>query len=177
MAGVWTNNWQAVKNTMLLGNIKQGLNTLKTVAGETVANTAATVIVRGVSPLAAYGSSVGNLLRVGTGSAAPAATDYSLSDPSAVTYLSTANEPLTYDVAAGTASKTVKLVVQNNAAASVTLREWGIWTSIQKYAGSSPTYENYVLIYRALLDTPVTLAQYETATLTLTISLTLEDPI
>jgi len=58
--------------------------------------------------------------------------------------------------------------VQNTASASVTIREFGLFV-----AGAGGA----VMIYRATLDTPVTIAQYETATISFTVSMTIEDPV
>ena len=178
--GVWTNNWRALKNTMLLGSFKPGLNTLTTTAGSTVAARSPDVPLRPISPMTAYAASPSygyyNFLRVGTGSAPPAATDYALTEPDAISYLSAANDALVYDLGEGTAEKTVKLVVQNVGSAAVTLREWGILSRIG-YGTASNTYAGDFLLYRGTFDSPVTLDTYQSATLTLTLTLTLSDPL
>ena len=178
--GVWTNNWRALKNTMLLGSFKPGLNTLITTDNSVVGERPPDQPVRPISPLTAYAAypdyAYHNFIRVGTGSAAPAATDYRLTGMTAVSYLSAANNAPVYDVAAGTVSKTVVLTVQNNNATAVTLTEWGILNRVG-YNSSYSIYTGDILLYRALLDSPVTLQPYQSATLTLTITLTLSDPL
>ena len=178
--GVWTDNWRALKNTLLLGNIKPGLNTLTTTYGSTTPAQSPDTPLRPLSPLGAYAANPSyawyNYLRVGTGSAAPAATDYALTESNAISYLSAANDALVYDLAAGTAEKTVKLVVQNGSASSVTLTEWGVLTRIGSGTSMSSYYGDY-LLYRGTFDTAVTLDAWQSATLTLTLTLTLSDPL
>ncbi len=178
--GVWTNNWRALKNTMLLGSFMPGLNTLITTGNTVVTARPPDQPLRPISPMTAYQASPSyaycNFIRLGIGTALPAATDYSLSPAPSVDYLSAANDALVYDVAAGTASKTVKLVVQNVGPAAVTLTEWGILNRVG-YDTAYSLCTGDLLLYRALFDSPVTLQPYQSATLTLTITLTLSDPL
>ena len=65
----------------------------------------------------------------------------------------------------------------------MTLTEWGLFVCPVYLrvgaSGSSPVrITDYpVLVYHATLDTPLTLQSYEAATLTLTLELTLDDPV
>lgn len=173
----WTNNWRGLKNTMLLGAIKPGMNTLVTTSGTTVLEQPPDYSVRPISPMTAYSvSSVSlyNQILVGTGSATPTASDFKLDAPTTgISYLAIANEEIEYDVSNGTATKTVVMTVQNTTSSSITLREWGVFNRVS-YSG---TYTENIMLYRALFATAVTLAAYESATLTLTLTLTLNDPL
>lgn len=183
MAGVWTNNWKGVKNWMLLGsygsnstNVRPGWDTITDLNGSII--TGSSNYYTCVTPVGGYAnsnspvqsnSSSANAIVFGSGIGTPTASDYCLaakwtSNISRVS-LSHTNS---YDDATHTKTKTVTCTVQNTGSAAVTIREWGIEAIV---AGS------YVLLYRALLDTPVTLQQYESATFTCTISMQLTDPI
>ena len=117
-----------------------------------------------------------NMIRVGTGSDTPTAADYQLTTSGAINYLSVANEELVYNLDSGTATKTVKMSIQNNSANPVTLREWGILNRVG-YDTSYNLYTGDILLYRDLFASPVVLDAYESATLTLTLTLTLNDPL
>ena len=167
MTGVFTNNWAGLKNSMILGGVSQsGQATVYNVSGALVRATSC------VSPVAAVAASytpggTSNAVRFGTSDTAAAATDIDLGTAwsSGLTYVSVANGDLTWS--SSTASRTVTIVVQNTAAASVTIREFGIFCSSSSGA---------VLLYRGVLDTAVTVAQYESASLTFTVSMTLSNP-
>ena len=176
----WTNNWRALKNAMLLGNFKPGLDTLVTTEGQTVTERPPSQPIRPISPMTAYAASPDyayqNFIRVGTGSDLPTASDYRLTGSSAITYLSVANEELVYNLDNGTASKTVKMSIQNNSVNTITLREWGVLNRVG-YNTSYSIYTGDILLYRDVFASPVVLDAYESATLTLTLTLTLNDPL
>ena len=181
MAGVWTNNWKAVKNYFLLGglvaDIRSGWSSITKLDGSIVTTGAGYPTI--LSPVGRYGNvndaansySNGpyNAIVFGSGSSTPAATDYCLGAKwtSNISRVSLSQSE-SYDDATHTKTKTVTCTVQNTGSAAVTIREWGIESAVY---GS----ERF-LLYRALLDTPVTLQQYESATFTCTISLRLTDP-
>jgi len=186
MAGLWTNNWKAVKNAFLCGEFIPGMSAPVNTGGAAVVTQredgSGSVDDRGprffTSPMGAYyataalpgNNAAGSFIRVGTGSAAPAAADYNLAATAAdVSYLSAIKERPSYNAAAGTVSCTVKLTLQNTADAAQTITEWGIFS-----AGNYLTC-GQCLLYRALLDSPVTLQPNQSATLTLTLSVTLTD--
>lgn len=178
MAGVWTNNWKGIKNMMLLSEAKSGWSTIKGLTGSDISSSAsgrqnvvspAGIYVNGNS--ANYGGAgypAQNAIVFGSGSGTPAASDYCLGAKwtSNISRVSLSQSE-SYDDATHTKTKTVTCTVQNTGSAAVTIREWGI----EAYPGA------VCLLYRALLDTPVTLQQYESATFTCTISLRLTDPI
>ena len=175
MAGVWTNNWKGVKNAMLLANIRSGWSTIKNLSGNVVSTpdrqNAVTPVGTYVNSNSASNGGGGypaqNAIVFGTGSGTPDASDYCLGAKwTANISRVSLSQSESYDAVTHTKTKTVTCTVQNTGSAAVTLREWGI----EGYPGAA------VLLYRALLDTPVTLQQYESATFTCTISLRLTDP-
>ena len=115
-----------------------------------------------------------NFIRVGTGVTAPAATDIGLAAGANVNYLACANEEPTYDVENGTMSRVIRLTIQNYDTQK-TITEWGVFNRLMR--GGNSTVEGSILLYRELLDVPVTLAPYDAATLALTLTLTLDDPL
>lgn len=165
MAGVWTNNWRAIRNTMLLGGIYPGLNTIvysngssaPLANGETLTGNS---VMRGLNT---------NYFRVGTGTLAPAATDYTVTEASNISYLSVGTEAPIYDIPNGTMTRTSTLTVQNNSGNNITLTEWGLYT----YQNRS---SSRILVYREVFDTPIILQGYQAAALELTLTLTLANP-
>ena len=73
---------------------------------------------------------------------------------------------ISYNDTTKVASRVMSFTVQWRGTSPVTIREWGIFCQ-------SPG----ILIYRAVLDEPVTLAQYESATLTVTLSVEITNPV
>ncbi len=174
MAGVWTNNWKGIKNAMLYGgDYRAGWSTVKDITGATL--TGSSMDVHGPMNIYANHNNGGgsytysNAIVFGTGSGTPDASDYCLGAKwtSNISRVSL-SESNSLDSTTHTKTKTVTCTVQNTGSSAVTIREWGI----ECHAANN----KYVLLYRALLDTPVTLQQYESATFTCTISLRLTDP-
>lgn len=177
----WTDNWRGLKNAMLLGAFKPGLDTLVTTSGTIVPERAPNSPIRPISPMTSYSSSGDyayyNFIRVGTGSTPTSSSDYKLdAQANGINYLSLANEEIVYDVANGSATKTVVVTIQNSTANSITLREWGVINRVG-YDSSYNAFTGDILLYRDLFASPVTLGAYESATLTLTLTLTLNDPL
>ena len=171
--GVWTNNWQGVKNAMLCGFVRNGWSTVRDENGNLVDG------YNGAMPMGSYqnvnaASSTYPALIFGTGTAAPAATDLGLSHKwtSGISRVAIVNGTLSYDDSTHTASKVVKATIQNTGVNPVTVTEWGIVGRAWRGSSSYPD----ILLYRALLDSPVTLNQYESATLSATITVQLTDP-
>ena len=179
MAGTWTRNWRAVRNIMLMGSHHNGLSTFTNQQGITVADRYADHL-SATTPLGIYtndsGSDQLNRIRLGTGNTAPAVSDYNLEQEANLSYLSCAVGAPVYDDNLGTVTRTITVSVQNTLSESVTIREWGIFGAIRNLARSSSAIAS-VLLYREVLDSPVTLGQYQAATLELTVSLTLTDPV
>jgi len=184
MNGTWTNNWRALKNLYLLGNIEDGMDTLTSYSGSTLPDSLPNLLLRATTPMGAYSINASdgyNTFRFGSSTQTPSASDYHVISQVDVTKLSVSNEALTYDKANGIATKTVKCVVQNQTQSPVTLAEWGVLCTIYHYyatggGGSTYTTDN-VMVYRELFDSPVTLQPYESAVLNLTLTLTLNDPL
>lgn len=180
MAGVWTNNWRAFRNIMVMGAHHNGLSTITNISGVTVADQSGHNITA-LSPMGVYNNEFAsnnalNCIRVGTGSTAPAATDYNLEAPASVQYLSIATLDPVYNDSLGTMSRTIVLSVQNQGSNNISIREWGIFGAIRQVV-YNPTTIASALLYREVLDSPVVLAQYQTATIQVTVSLTLSDPV
>ena len=179
MAGVWTKNWRAFRNIMLMGSHHNGLSTITNTNGTTVADSYNPNLTA-TSPLGDYtnddGSNSFNYIKLGTGNTAPAATDYNVTRPTGLSYLSCAVGAPVYDDNLGTVTRTITVSVQNTGSASVTIKEWGLFGSVRSLLFGS-TVLTHALLYREVLDSPVTLGQYQAATLELTVNLTLTDPV
>lgn len=174
--GTWTNNWRGIKNVMLLGHYKEGMTTIRPTSG-TIAETPADGYARAPSAFASTRTDpLGDYtyIRVGGSSTTPTVNDTALNATiNSISYLSVANEAITYDTENGTATRVVKLSIYNNSASqTVTVAEWGLFCFFNNNGNSY-----YVMLYHGLLDSPVTLAPYQSATLTLTLDLTLNDPL
>ena len=166
--GAWTNNWQGIKNSMILGAVsRNGVATVYNTSGALVyasyINSPLYPVRNGFSPSGSY-----NSIRFGTSDTAPAATDTDLGNQWSenITYVKATYGNITWNGAKAT--RTFTVTVQNTAAATVTVREWGLFCQ---------TSNGYAMLYRGILDSPVAIAQYESATIQVTVDLTIEDPI
>ena len=183
MSGVWTNNGKALRNAFLCGDFITGLSALKdrdgnfgvTVDTENLNNHgSATGIIRSLMCPVSNDTYVGSAFlrcEIGAGETAPTVMDYELASRfrnNEISYLSIVNEKPVWNAVTGAVENTVKLTVQNRAAEAVTVREWGIFIA---------NLSRWHLIYRATLDSPVTLQPNQSAMLTLTRSVTLTDPV
>ena len=196
MAGLWTNNWRGIKNLMLLGAVAPGLSTVVDANGTEITfyptSDYGVVVLPplnnhtlGAPGIQGKTYQAGAQVLLGTGGAvSPAAGDYRLAAyPGSLAYLSIRNGGLTVNTAEGTARRSYTLTVQNQSSGAMTLTEWGLFVCPVYMrvgaSGSSPVrITDYpVLVYHAALDTPLTLQSYEAATLTLTLELTLDDPV
>ena len=180
MAGTWTKNWRAFRNIMLMGSHHNGLSTIRNTEGVTVADRSSDNL-SATSPLGTYSndqssSNASSSIRLGTGSTAPTAADYALEQAASVNYLSCAVGAPVYDDSVGTVTRTITVSVQNTGSENVTIREWGIFGTVRTMASYSSNVAT-ALLYREVLDSPVTLGQYQAASLELTVSLTLTDPV
>lgn len=178
MAGVWTNNWRAFRNIMLMGCYHNGFSTVISRDGSTIADNA-TQNVAATTPLGIYNNDLGatassNSIKLGTGNTAPAATDYNLEEPASVQYLSVISGTPSFDNNTKVMTRTITVSVQNQSEENITIKEWGVFGSIRtlNYYSSNLTQ---ALLYREVLSTPVVLAPLQAATLTLTLTLTLTD--
>ena len=171
--GVWTNNWQGVKNVLLCGFVRSGWSTIYDAEGNLITR------YEGALPLndftngnTASGSSPA--LIFGTGTRAPAAADRALASKwtGNISRVAVVNGEIQYDAATHTATRQIKATVQNTGVNPVTVTEWGITGRGVRGTNNYPE----ILLFRALLDSPVTLNQYESATMSMTISVQLTDP-
>lgn len=187
--GVWTNNWRALRNIMLMGRHVNGLSTLTNLSGTTIGNITnlnGGYTATGLSPMAnytyqntgpTYDSSSRPRIVLGVGTAQPTAADYKMGeDVTNISYLSV-NTTSGQDLTTGTITTNVTLSVQYTGSGSITIREWGI-IGVMFYGSSGTLSSTHnVLLYHELLDTPVTLTTYQSANLNLSLSMTLEDPL
>lgn len=195
MAGVWTNNLEGFLRAKALGYAAPGYATVYNRSGNAVTspNPGASVYnhdflatkITGLEVktstgtpsdggvLSADGTHIG--IRFGSGSTAPSATDYNLASSitTALTVVSVSNGQ--YVFANGVGTRTITITVQNQGATTRTIAEWGIEGYLYYFTSSSSSsyVSQYILLYRDVLDTPVTLAQYESATFTVTLELTM----
>ena len=181
--GIWLDNWRGLRNSALVGGGYSSASATNTQAYDYSGRTTFAGSAPLPTPLASSiyrgtGTSSGSItVRFGQSDTTPTAADYNLGDPvmSNLTYVSAVASDLTWS--GSTASRTYTVTVQNTANAAVVFREYGIFA--ESWYRSSGTSNNITacMVYREVLDTPVTLAQYETATITFTVSLTLGDPV
>lgn len=182
MTGVWNNNWKGMKNRMLIGGrvSRIGLDAIYDVDGNLISSISNAYGSGQWSPLNSLNNSYltsggATTVRFGTSDTTPSTSDIDLGSPwsSNITYVSVSNG--SSSVSGSTVSRTLKVTVQNTATATVTVREFGLFTAVTVNSSSSTTSRT-VMMYRAVLDSPVDIAQYESATLTFTVSMTLADP-
>lgn len=178
MAGVWTNNWRAFRNIMLMGSHYNGFSTITKTDGTSLSNRFSDTVMA-TTPMGRYSTYYDDAgstctLRLGTGTAAPNATDYFLTSVANVSILSIVAADPTFDTATGTMTRVISLSVQNQTADSVTIQEWGIIGSIHTVTSYTSNLAA-CLLYHEVLDSGVTLAPLQAATLTLTMTLTLTD--
>lgn len=172
MAGAWTNNWEAIKRIVA---------TNKTSAG-TLINTGGGQVTADFSPHSNKPSmpmddvssdeSVSSsyvALRIGgeQSSVTPSASDYNIYGPitSGIRYVSVTN--LGIWVEDGAYTRKCSVTIQNTGTGAKTIYEWGLFGGIYCANGNIPFVAEF-LLYRGTLDTPVTLQQYETITITFT---------
>ena len=178
MAGVWTDNWRAFRNIMLMGCHYNGFSTVTTIDGNLLSNRFGDTLSV-VSPMGKYSTDISTsgsvcTIRLGTGNTPAAATDYQLESLAGVSYLSVITADPTFDDATGVMTREITLSVQNQTANNITITEWGIYSCIRTM-GSYSSNVATALLYREVLANPVTLGPLQAATLTLTMTLTLTD--
>lgn len=180
--GVWTNNWRAVRNIMLMGRHVIGLSTFTTLNGSTVQNINnlnGGYMATGLSPLASFYQTdyfARNRIVLGTSSVVPTAADYNVGAAAAnISYLSGANTS-SESIEDATITTNFTLSVQYTGSGSITITEWGLVGSVM-YGNTNLTSYYHTLLYHELLDTPVTLSTYQSANLNLTLTMTLTDPL
>ena len=186
--GVWTNNWQAMQNIMLMGANHAGFSTIYDMQGQVLADRIGTnTMTTAYSPMANYGNNISANTQTpcrivfGTSGTTPSVGDYNVGGPitSDFSYLSLQNVSFTSDVSNGTLTRVIRQTVQYTGNDSLTLREWGV--VVRYLTGLSSTGASAsgtdIFLYHELLDTPMTLTQYQSATLDLTLTVTLTNPL
>lgn len=175
MAGAWTNNWEGIKRIVATNKASAG-TLINTGGGQVTTDPATNYIAKPSMPMDnVSGNSNGGAglvaLRIGgeQSSVTPSASDYNIYGPitSGITYVNVTNGTITYDTETGIAERTDSVTIQNTAAGAKTVYEWGLFGTYRAASGSS--YNDIAfLLYRGTLDTPVTLQQFETITITFT---------
>lgn len=204
--GVWTNNWRGYKNAMLLGAVHDGLTTMHVLSGDVVPNNSPVSSgIRPLSPFSRYDRINSDLavsesatsffpktclVILGTGSGTPAAADVDMFTR-INNYTSTGLNQVSISAGAvtwgdsedATSSRTITLNLYNGSANPITITEWGLVGSLLTETGSAYpnivqyNYRKLVLLYHEMLDAAVTLASAQSATMELSLSIELSDPV
>lgn len=195
--GVWTNNLKGLLRVNAYGLAWPGIATITNTAGTVrqedasgsnynqtenyglvsvpiVGNITALTFCRDYYP---YGANSRRSLaiRFGSGTSVPAVTDVNLNQELAgLTRVAITNGTRTFNKETGVISRPVSITVQNPSTTPAVIREWGIFTGISWATQPASVSNELYMLYRELLDTPVTLNQYESAKLDLTVTLTLD---
>lgn len=192
--GVWTNNLKGLLRVNAYGLAWPGIATITNTAG-TVRQEDVTIDANGSGigfdeshisgPLTGLAFSNGRFpwtasdpalfLRFGSGASTPAVTDVNLNQEMAgLTRVAITNGTRTFNKETGVISRPVSITVQNPNTTPAVIREWGIFDWVRSLNVGNVRETDVYLLYRELLDTPVTLNQYESAKLELTVTLTLD---
>ena len=178
MAGLWLDNWRGLRNSALIGGAvaADGKCTAYTTGGQLAYLPSGSF----TSPCAARiansrsTSASGYLtVRFGTSNTAPTQTDRDLGSPITSNLSYVAASVNTGSWSGNTYTRDYTVTIQNTATASVTIREYGLFVPAQYGNGSNGD----VMLYREVLDSPVTVGQYESATINFSVSMTLGDPV
>ena len=176
MAGAWTNNWEAIKRIVATNKASAG-TLINTGGGQVTSDPATNYSAKPSMPMDnVSGNSNGGValvaLRIGgeQSSVTPSASDYNIYGPitSGITYVNVTNGAITYYPGTGIAERTDSVTIQNTAAGAKTVYEWGLFGTYRAASGNSSYNDIVFLLYRGTLDTPVTLQQFETITITFT---------
>lgn len=178
MAGAWTNNWEGIKRIVATNMTSAGTVVLTSggrmteafADGQTKPSMPMDALLQGSTASLGY---VVLIIGGEQSSVTPSASDYNIYGPitSGITYVSSSNGAITYDPDTGIAERTSSVTIQNTEAGAKTVYEWGLFGAVNTtYKSGSKTYtrKNDFLLYRGTLDTPVTLQQFETITITFT---------
>lgn len=184
MPGAWTNNWEGIKRAWATNCATAG----------TIINTGGGAVTSLYNENGYYANLLSPLTTVisGTGSGQytcgriqvkvggqeqspiPSATDYNIFGPitSNMTYVNVVPGSAGYNAKTGVAMAYGAVTIQNSDPAARTIREWGLFTWIRDASGTS----HNILLYRATLDEPIVLQQYETITIKFTRRMQLDVP-
>ena len=182
MAGAWTNNWEAIKR--IVATNKTSAGTLINTGGGQVTAEFVPNTTKATMPMDAVNNSSSVTrpyvtLRIGGEQSAvtPSASDYNIYGPitSGISYVSVVNGNITYDASTGIAERTDSVTIQNTGSGSKTVYEWGLFGGFPLQNGNNTLTAEF-LLYRGTLDTPVTLAQFETITITFTRRMQIDVP-
>lgn len=184
MTGSWTKNWEAMKRTWATGVTDGSVGVIKNTGNGTVLGFNMQSLIS--TPLMPVYSSSGVAngyvtVRFGgveTNPTTPGPDDYDIYGPvtTGISYDAIVNDDsVSYDAATGIASRTAKVTIRNTQADIKTFGEWGLFAAVPYRSGNS-SYNAIVLLYRAKFDTPISLSQHESLTLTFTRGIQLDVP-
>lgn len=185
MTGSWTKNWEAMKRTWATGVTDGSVGVIKNTGNGTVLGfNMQSLISTPLMPV--YGGSTVSqgyvtviFGGVETNPTTPGPDDYNIYGPvtSGISYDAVVNDDsVTYDAATGIARRTAKVTIRNTQANDVKIfGEWGLFAAVP-YRSGNVTQNASVLLYRAKFDTPISLAQHESLTLTFTRGIELDVP-
>lgn len=181
MNGVINKNWLGYKNSMLLrgngGNnkyYKDGVTDLidttgaKACCASSVFSLLSDYIQKGNTTSAGWLT-----VRFGTSDTPPTGEERNVGSPwpGTLSYTSVTCGSISWD--GNTASRTYTVTVNSTASGSEVIREFGLFTQGRKYSSNDNCD---ILLYHEILETPVTLNQYESATISFTVSMTFTEP-
>lgn len=183
MAGVWTNNWEKMRrawaaDTTAVVTTQDPTDGIFNINKALLRRDSQVTCSRPLSPLfnqATYESESYCTVRFGTSADTPSASDWNLGDPvtSGLTYVEVANSAKSYDAQTGLVTMTSTVAVMNSMAGSMTIKEWGLFGYFSG-TPSSGANTRVVLLYRGVLDQPITLEHNWTLQLTITRTMQLE---
>ena len=174
MAGSWTNNWTGIKR--IVATNKTAAGTVVLTSGTQLTGEFYQHTTKPSMPMddvySSSGVAMGYVtLRIGGEQSVvtPSPSDYNIYGPitSGINYVSVVNGTISYNPSTGIAEREDSVTIQNTGTGAKTVYEWGLFGGITYISGTQhPTAE--LLLYRGVLDTPVTLQQFETITITFT---------
>lgn len=179
MAGVWTNNWKGLINSAILGGFyREGTTTAYDYQGKAAYMTNGNISSPVPSRITNDGSpGSGSLsIRFGQSDTTPDVSQYSLGDDATnnLTYINSSVISYNWDANTHTLTRSYRVTIQNKNAATITIREYGVYVGAYLTSNNGGTR---VMLYREVLDEPVTLGQYESGTINISLSITIGDPV
>ena len=180
--GCWTKNWDGIKRIWATRTKAAGSITF---SDASTTKGAYNITIPNVTPMSSIYSGSGfstdniTLLLGGEESAStPSDTDYNIYGPitSGITYVNATGGSISYKASTGIASRDYSVTIQNVSGSALIVYEWGLFAGIRYYSSSSQQTVKGALLYRGKLSEAVTLAQYETITISFIVQMQLDVP-
>jgi len=178
--GVINKNWLGIKNSMLLKGYGGSGKYYKAGVTDVIDTTGATAVAHSITSLlgdnlvnSSSTSAEALTVRFGTSNTPPTGEERNLGSPwtNNLKYVKTTRSNLTWN--GNTASRTYTVTVQSEASGSEVIREFGLFCHGIRTSSSNGCD---ILLYHEILDEPITLNQFETATISFTVSMTFTEP-